>query len=308
MNNQKPILIAGPTASGKSALAMALAERLGGMIINADSMQVYRELRVLTARPSLEDEARVPHELFGFVPVREAYSAARYAADAALAIAEAQASGLRPIVVGGTGLYFKALLQGLSPIPEIPAEIRAYWRRRAAEVGVAVLHAELAARDAETAARLAPTDPQRIVRALEVIEATGRPLAEWQRLPGVPVIHEDRCVKLVVSLERDEIYRRSDARFLAMLEHGAIEEACGMAALRLDPQLPAMRALGLRPLIQLHAGEIGREEAVRRAQAETRQFIKRQLTWLRGNMIAWNSVSQQEMQSYYDKNITFVDA
>ena len=198
MPTARTILIAGPTASGKSGLAMALAERLGGTVINADSMQVYRDLRILTARPTPEDEARVPHALYGFVSGAEAYSAGRYAVDVASAIAEARAAGRVPIVVGGTGLYFKVLLEGLSPVPPADPQVRDFWRAQARVRPASELHALLAARDPETAARLMPTDPQRIVRALEVLESTGRSLADWQRAPGRPVLLEHETVRLLV--------------------------------------------------------------------------------------------------------------
>ncbi len=208
----RAILIAGPTASGKSGLALRLAEELGGVVINADSMQVYRELRILTARPTPEDEARVPHALYGFVSGAEAYSAGRYAVDAARAIEEARCSGRVPIVVGGTGLYFKVLLEGLSPVPAIDPDVRAYWRAQAAARPAPELHAILSARDAAMAARLMPTDPQRIVRALEVLESTGRSLADWQRQPGKPVLAEHETVRLLMVPDRATQATVIDAR------------------------------------------------------------------------------------------------
>jgi tRNA dimethylallyltransferase len=303
----RAILIAGPTASGKSALALELAERFGGVVINADSMQVYRELRVLTARPAPEDEARVPHALYGHVPGGEAYSVGRWATDAAQAIARAREEGRRPIIVGGTGLYFRALLEGLSPIPPIPAELRARWRRRAAEEGAADLHRLLAERDPGTAARLAPGDTQRLVRALEVLDATGRPLSTWQQLPGTPILVAEETVRLVLMPERAELHRRCAARFQAMLERGGLDEARRLASLGLDPALPAMRAIGVRPLLRHLADEIDRETAVREAIAETRQYVKRQATWLRRNMIAWRSIVAQEAETMTGDDFSFVD-
>jgi tRNA dimethylallyltransferase len=287
---KRAILIAGPTASGKSAFALDLAEKTGGAIINADSMQVYRDLRVLTARPTGEDEARVPHLLYGHVSGREAYSAARFADEASRAIAEARALGLVPIFVGGTGLYFKALLEGLSPVPPVPDDVRAHWRSEAERVGAAALHQVLGARDPAMAARLKATDPQRIVRALEVLEATGRSLADWQETPGEPVLEEDETERFVLMPERDELYRRCDARFEAMMAAGALEEAEALGRQKLDPGLPVMRALGVAPLLDLIAGKTARAEAEERAKAETRQYAKRQVTWLRGNMSAWKSI------------------
>ncbi|WP_045838023.1 tRNA (adenosine(37)-N6)-dimethylallyltransferase MiaA [Hyphomicrobium sp. 99] len=302
----RPILIAGPTASGKSALAMAIAERAGGEIINADSMQVYRELRILTARPSPDDEARVPHALYGFVPASEAYSAGRFVRDAAAAIAKAQSEGRRPVIVGGTGLYFKALLEGLSPIPDINPDVRAYWRGEGERRGAGALHGELASRDPVMAARLAPTDLQRIVRALEVIESTGRSLAEWQSLRGEPVIAEAETVRLVVSGDRAELHARADARFERMMREGALDEVRALSLLQLDADLPAMRAIGVRPLLRLAQGQATAEEALEAGKAETRQYIKRQETWLKRHMIAWMPVETKEKESYWRDIFAFI--
>lgn len=299
MSDARPaaILIAGPTASGKSALAMALAERLGGVVINADSMQVYAELRVLTARPSAEDCARVPHRLFGHVPAREAYSAGRFVTEAAAAVAEARAGGQLPIIVGGTGLYFKALLEGLSPIPGTPADIRAYWRAEGSRVGPQALHTVLASRDPDMAARLSCTDTQRIVRALEVLDTTGRSLADWQALPGTPVLRDAETLRLVVEIDRVELYRRCEARFDSMMTAGALDEVRHLADLGLDPALPAMRALGVAPLKQLLAGSMAAEEAITGAKTETRHYAKRQLTWLRRNMITWRTALTKQLET-----------
>lgn len=305
-NRLRPILIAGPTASGKSALAAMLAERLGGTIINADSMQVYRELRILTARPSPAEEARVPHALYGFVAARDAYSAGRFVRDAAHAIAAARSEGRRPIVVGGTGLYFKALLEGLSPIPDIPEDVRAYWRDEAVRRGAEAMHAELTRLDPVMAARLLPSDTQRIVRAIEVVQATGRSLAEWQDLRGEPVLQEAETIRFVVAVDRAELHARADARFAAMMTAGAIDEARALADMQLDPSLPAMRAIGVRPLERMIRGEIGPAEAVELAQAETRQYIKRQETWLRGHMISWMPVETKEMESFARDILAFI--
>lgn len=298
MTRTAPVLIAGPTASGKSAFALRLAESVDGTIINADAMQVYRELRVLTARPSEVDESRVPHRLYGHVPGREAYSAARFATEAAAAIVDVQAAGRVPIVVGGTGLYFKALTEGLSPVPQIPADVRARWRQAVAEQGAAALHAVLRERDPEMAARLSPTDPQRIVRALEVLEATGLSLARWQEIPGEPAVHVAEGRAFVVAPEREEMRSRIEARFDAMMADGAADEVRALAALRLDDDLPVMRALGVKPLRDLIEGRIDREEASEVAKAETRQYAKRQMTWLRRNMISWKWIKTQETTSF----------
>jgi tRNA dimethylallyltransferase len=307
MTVRRPILIAGPTASGKSELAVRLAERYGGVVINADSMQVYRDLRVLTARPGPEAEARAPHALYGFVAGSEGYSAGRYAADAADALREAHEKGLRPIIVGGTGLYFKALTEGLSPMPEVPGEIRAHWRIKAAKTPPGALHATLARRDPEMAARLEPGDTQRIVRALEVLDASGESLLEWQRRPREPVLSEAEAACFVLAPDRAELYRRIDARFAAMLEAGALEEAARLGAQSLDPALPVMGALGVRPLLRHLQGTLTLAEAVEAAQAESRQYAKRQLTWARGNMLSWNWLYAQETERNEADAVTFID-
>lgn len=307
MQSKRTILIAGPTASGKSGLAMALAERLGGTVINADSMQVYRELRILTARPSEDDAQRVPHALYGFVPGAEAYSAGRYAADVAQAIAAARAADRVPIVVGGTGLYFKVLLEGLSPVPATDPQVRAYWRAQAAMQPTRDLHALLAARDPETAARLMPTDPQRIVRALEVLESTGRSLAAWQREPGKPVLREDETVRLLVLPERAGHGALIDARFDAMIAGGALVEVRRLGCLGLSAELPIMRALGVAPLGEHIAGRSTLEDAAAAAKSETRSYAKRQLTWLRRNMMSWNIVSAQQMKNPSEIILSFID-
>jgi tRNA dimethylallyltransferase len=282
-----PILIAGPTASGKTALALELAQKHGGAVINADSMQVYRELRILTARPTPEEEARAPHRLFGHIGVRDAYSVGRWLDDVAGALAWCEGAGRRPIIVGGTGLYFKALLEGLAPVPQVAPEIRAHWRREAGVRTSAELHLRLAARDAEMAVRLDPGDTQRIVRALEVIDSTGVSLAEWQRRPGTPLIREAEAERYVIRRPRAEIRQRCDARFDAMMAAGALDEARAIAALDLDPELPAARAHGLRPLLCYLRGEIDLATAVEAGKLETRQYVKRQEIWLRRNMMSW---------------------
>ena len=308
MKDMRPILIAGPTASGKSGLALRLAEVLGGVVINADSMQVYRELRILTARPSAAEEQRAPHALYGFVSGQDSYSAGRYAVDVARVLGEAQREGLWPIIVGGTGLYFKTLTEGLSPIPAVPEEVRQHWRARGAEEGAGVLHRELSARDAEMAGRLAPTDTQRIVRALEVLEATGVSLAEWQRVPREKIIDLAETVPLLVCVERDELYRRIDARFVAMIDEGALDEVMQLERLGLDPALPLMSSLGVGPLRRYLAGEVSLEAAIEEGQTESRQYAKRQLTWARSNMISWKRIYAQQMQSEFAEIVSFVQS
>ena len=307
MERHRAIFIAGPTASGKSALAIAVAQSVGGTVINADSMQVYRELRVLTARPAPEEEAVVPHRLYGHVGVAESYSVAAWLADVEVAIAETRARGSVPVIVGGTGLYFMALTRGLSPIPVIPDEIRRRWRQAGQELAATELHKELARRDPVTAGRLRDSDRQRIVRALEVIEATGEPLAHWQEKPGTPMFHSDEFIGLVVDRPRDELYARADQRFDQMIAGGGLEEAETIRSMQLDPELPAARAVGLPPLIAHLEGQMSLEEAANVAQRDTRHYIKRQMTWLRRNMIAWRRINANEMERISGLGITFVD-
>jgi tRNA dimethylallyltransferase len=279
------VLIAGPTASGKSAAALALAERVGGTLINADSMQIYRELRVLTARPTPDEEARVPHRLYGHVCVHALYSAGRYQADAAAALAEVRASGRVPIFVGGTGLYFEALTEGLADIPTVPAAVREAVRARREALGAEAFFAVLASRDPQSGRNLRPSDTQRTLRAMEVLEATGKPLCHWQTGKTEPVLKGLRLARFVLSPPRAELHAAINARFEAMLGQGALEEAKSLAGL--DPSLPAAKILGLRPLQALAAGEMSREGALAIAQATTRQYAKRQLTWFRHRMADW---------------------
>ncbi len=283
----RAIRIAGPTASGKSAAALALAARLGGTVINADSMQVYRELSVLTARPTPEEETAVPHRLYGTVAADEAYSVGHWLEAATQAIGEAAAAGRVPILTGGTGLYFKALLEGLAPVPDIPPETRSAWRERADRLGAEGLHRELAARDPAMAARLRPSDPQRLVRALEVIDATGISLAEWQGSSTAPLLAPDNVLKLVIAPERDALYAKIDARLDRMIEQGAVAEVRALLARRLAPGLPAMRAHGVRELAAYLAGAVSLEDATTKAKTETRRYAKRQMTWARRFMQDW---------------------
>ncbi len=282
------VLIAGPTASGKSAAALAVAEATGGIVINADSMQVYREIRILSARPSDHDLTLAPHLLYGHVGAAERYSVGRYQIDATAALAQARAQNRLPIFVGGTGLYFAALTDGLAEIPPVSADIREQARGLLQELGVAGLHADLAMRDPETAIGLRPSDPQRVLRAWEVLEATGRPLSSWQREAGTPVLAGLKLARFVLDLDRFELRERIKARFFHMLEAGALQEAQTLATL--DPTLPAAKILGLRELLALQSGELSREDAITLAVTATRQFAKRQVTWFRHRMADWNWV------------------
>jgi tRNA dimethylallyltransferase len=280
--NFDAVLIAGPTASGKSAAGVALAVHLNGAVINADSMQVYAEAPVLTAQPDAAAKTRAPHLLYGHVPARELYSVGRYAEDAKTALAQARALGKLPIFVGGTGMYFMALEEGLAVIPSIPAEVREAARALLQEIGVEALHARLAARDPQTAAGLRPTDPQRTLRAWEVLEATGRPLVEWQSAPAEPILKGLRLARLLLDPERQALRAAIAARFETMVDAGGLEEARALEGL--DPALPAAKLLGLRPLQALARGEVSREQALTEAVTATRQFAKRQMTWFRGRM------------------------
>jgi tRNA dimethylallyltransferase len=276
------VLIAGPTASGKSAQALALAEEIGGVLINADSMQVYREAPILTAQPSEADKARVPHLLYGHVGVAELYSVGAWRTDAVKALAHARAMQRTPVFVGGTGLYFMALTDGLAEVPPTPPEIRDAARALLDDIGVEALHARLTDRDPLTASRLRASDPQRVLRAFEVFEATGRPLAEWQSGAGEPVLKDKRIAAFVLDPPRLDLRARIASRFETMVDQGGLEEARQLAGL--DPGLPAAKLLGLRPLQALAAGTLTKAEALDAAITATRQFAKRQMTWFRHRM------------------------
>ena len=292
--SSKAVLIAGPTASGKSALALELAQKTGGAIINADSMQVYRDLRVITARPTPEEEAKVPHHLYGHVDAAVNFSAGHWVADAAAAIAEVRTQNRLPIFVGGSGLYFKALTRGLSAVPPIPPPIREGVRARLERDGVEALHAELAQRDPDTAERLKPRDRTRIARALEVVEATGRSLTDWHREGLPPLLPQGQSSALFLAPDRDQLYARIDARFDAMLNDGALEEVAALAARHLDPLLPAMKAHGVPALIEHLRGGITRAEAAAVGRVNTRHYAKRQFTWFRHQLPEFQWVKPDE--------------
>ena len=283
------ILIAGPTASGKSALALELAEKLRGVIVNADSMQVYRDLRVITARPTPKEEARVPHRLYGRIDAAENYSVGRWRTDAAATLDTTKRYGRAAIVVGGTGLYFNALVRGLAAVPPIPDEIREEVRARLESEGINKLHTELMQRDPAAAARLMPGDRARITRALEVVLATGRSLLQWHEEGNAASLDAARAAKIFLSPDRDALMRRIDTRFDEMVTSGAIEEVQALAARGLDPNLPAMKAHGVPWLIRHQHGEISLEEAAEGAKRDTRQYTKRQATWFRNQLpeFAW---------------------
>jgi tRNA dimethylallyltransferase len=291
------ILIAGPTASGKSALALALAERHGSVIINADSMQVYRDLRIVTARPTPEQERRAPHRLYGHVDAAENYSVGRWYDDVAAALAAIPHEARPAIVVGGTGLYFTALARGLAAVPPIPAEIRAAVRARLASEGAVALHADLVTRDPGAAARLRPGDRARVTRALEVVLATGRSLFDWHEENKPARVDLARAAKVFLMPDRDELLRHIDARFDAMIAAGALDEVRTLAARELNPNLPAMKAHGVPWLIRHLNGKITLAEAVAHAKLETRQYTKRQATWFRNQLPEFAWVAPQGAQA-----------
>jgi tRNA dimethylallyltransferase len=300
----RAVLIAGPTASGKSALALTLAENLGGVIVNADSMQVYRDLQVITARPTPEEEARVPHRLYGCVDAAENYSVGRWCRGVGDMLNEIAAQGRVPILVGGTGLYFKALTGGLAVVPQIPAEIRVQVRARLANEGVAPLYADLLLRDPAAAHRLMPNDRSRICRALEVVEATGRPLSDWHK-EGIPALVDPaRAAKIFLTCERKQLVARIEARFAAMLDAGALDEVRVLAARQLDPLLPVMKAHGVPWLIRHLKGEISRDEAAAGAVMDTRRYAKRQLTWFRNQMKDWPWEAPESAQNALEKQLS----
>ena len=300
----KPVLIAGPTASGKSALALALAQRTDGVVINTDSMQVYRDLRVLTARPTVEEEAAVPHRLYGHIDASINFSAGAWVADAARTLDEARTQNRLPIFVGGSGLYFKALTRGLSAVPPIPPEIRDDVRARLEREGVEALHAELARRDPVSAERLKVRDRSRIARALEVVEATGRSLTDWHRESLPPLLPPGEFTALFLSPEREALYARIDARFDAMLKAGALEEVEQLAARKLDPLLPAMKAHGVPALIRHLAGELTLEEAATIGRADTRHYAKRQFTWFRHQLPEFEWVTPAQVRERVQHSLT----
>ncbi len=293
-------LIAGPTASGKSALAIALAEQIGGVVINADASQVYRDLHVLSARPSPDDEARVPHRLFGYVDGAAAWSAARWAADAAAEVRRAHETGKVPVLVGGTGLYLRTLLDGIAPVPEIDPLVRAAVRA----LPVAEAHAALSREDPAAAARLHARDTTRVARALEVIRATGRPLAAWQaaRVGGIGAAVDVRG--LVLLPDRETLFARCDARLTAMFADGGVAEVEALLARADVPgDAPVRRAIGVQEVAAMLTGTLSRDEALTAAQQATRQYAKRQYTWFRNQLpVAWQCCTAPNLQLYFAKD------
>lgn len=284
------ILIAGPTASGKSALALALAAALGGVVINADSQQVYAGWRILTARPSAADEMRAPHRLYGHVPLGAPYSAGAWLRDLRAVLSEARGAGLRPIIVGGTGLYFRALTQGLAEIPPVSPATRARGMAALERLGLAAVAGELAARDPATTARIDLANPARVLRAWEVLEDTGRPLADWQDDTPPPLLPLAATLPIALMPPRPVLIARCEARLDAMLREGVLDEVRAVMALGLAPDAPGMRAVGAPEFMAHLRGEVGLAEALAAAKAATRQYVKRQLTWIGGQMAGWQRI------------------
>jgi tRNA dimethylallyltransferase len=284
----------GPTASGKSALALALAERLGGEIVNADSMQVYSDLRVLTARPTGEETAKVPHHLYGHIGAETAYSVGRWLTETLAAIDDIRTRGATPILVGGTGLYFKALTEGLVDIPKVDANVRARLRARARALGAPALHEELLRVDPETAARLGPNDAPRILRALEVWETTGASISALQA-GTAPAFAREGWAGFALTPERAALYDAIDARFAGMIASGALDEVRKFAARGLDIALPAMKAHGAPALMASLRGEMNLADAVEVAKRDTRRYAKRQFTWITNQISNWPRIAASEL-------------
>ena len=290
---QRAILIAGPTASGKSGAAVAIAEQLGGIIINADAMQVYGDLSIISARPGAEEMARIPHHLFGHIDARERYSVGKWLDDVGPILSAAAKRDQPAVIVGGTGLYFKALLEGLSVIPEVPVKITGHWNRQLKEEGPWALHAVLMAQDAQSADELEPNDGQRIVRALAVKQATGNSIRQFQN--STPLLGKTaNAIRCVLLPDREQLYSRIDARFETMIEIGALDEVKALVARTLPDDLPAMRAIGTPELAAHLAGEISLQEAAEKAKTNSRRYAKRQMTWTRSQMEDWTSFTEQD--------------
>lgn len=298
--NRPAIVVAGPTASGKSGLALALARAFDGQVINADSMQVYDVLRLITARPSADEEAQAPHRLYGVLSPAVNCSAALWKDMAAQAMEQCWAQGKLPVVVGGTGLYLRTLMAGISPAPAIPESVRADTRALLARIGNAAFHAQLATRDPVMAARLDPSNSQRLARAWEVLEASGKSLAEWQAIPPQGAVTA-RWLTLFLDPPRNILYQQCDRRFELMVEQGAVEEVRALLAMALDPALPAMKALGVPELAALLHGRMTKEQAISAAQRATRNYAKRQLTWFRNQLEKPETVSAQLSERIFDE-------
>lgn len=282
-------LIAGPTASGKSALALQIAAETGAVIVNADSQQLYADLRVLTARPSVEEEALADHRLYGVADAAEAWSVGRWSRVVMDLLAQLSGEGRPAILVGGTGLYFSALTRGLADIPSVPANVRTEVEADYAAEGETDFRARLAEGDPKAAAAIEQGDRQRLVRAMSVLRHSGRPLSDWQANTR-PLLPPDAWSGLVIEPERDQLYARCDARVEVMMAHGAVEEVRTLVARGLDPALPAMKAVGVRELAGMLAGDLSRDAAAEALKQATRNYAKRQLTWFRNQCRDWTKI------------------
>jgi tRNA dimethylallyltransferase len=299
------IMIAGPTASGKSQLAIDLARRFGGAVINADSMQLYADLTVLTARPQPQEMQDIPHHLFGICDAAHRASVAEWLGLAATAIANVRAAGQLPIIVGGTGMYLQAGLRGIAPVPDVPADLHQHCIDLYRELGGAKFRDALAGYDADIAARLVDSDSQRLVRAMGVAMATDRPLSWWQQQP-----HKGALLGSVVTIAmmppRPTLYDRINQRFDHMLMHGAVDEVARLMARQLDPGLPLMKALGVAPIADFLKGDITKDDAAFIAKRDSRRYAKRQMTWIRNNFNAQITVEKKYSESLYEKIFSLI--
>jgi tRNA dimethylallyltransferase len=291
-------LIAGPTASGKSALALRLALEIGGEIVNADALQLYADLRILSARPSAEEQAKAPHHLFGTVDAADGWSVGRWLRAALPILDDIAARGRTAIVVGGTGLYFSALTQGLAEIPQVPAEVRREAQADYDMMGELSFRGRLGAHDPAAAIRIAPGDRQRLVRAWEVFAATDTPLSDWQQ-SGAPALAAGSWRAVALEPPREALYARCDMRLEAMVAAGVLDEVCALQARNLDPTLPALKAVGMREFSAHLSGETSLKDAVAAAQRETRRYAKRQTTWMRGRMTEWPRLKEIDAQDQW---------
>ena len=301
LGEERAVLIAGPTASGKSSLALSLANaaiKAGRypVILNADSMQVYRELHIISARPSADDEALMPHKLYGFVSASEAYNTGRWLDDIAAEL-NALSEKTLPIIVGGTGLYFKALTEGFAVMPIVPDDVRTKLRDQLEREGAAALHASLAVLDPQTAENLKPLDSQRVLRALEIVKVSGRSIRAYQaEAQSNPLLNAAKCRKIVALPDRAALYQRIEERFDGMVAAGGLEEVEALQVLNLDPSLPAMKAIGVPQFIDHLSGERSIEDAIDNAKQESRRYAKRQMTWMRNQMDdTWERINTFEI-------------